>query len=365
MKALLSAFLFLILTGCAFPNINIDDNGFTDLPKKPVDAIRLHTFNVGVGSCHLLECANGIGPILYDCGSSGLKTSDRSLDRLRRKINKVLENTDHPLRIVISHAHLDHTNLLNKLIVRKNGQSWLGRSKVGFIWYSDEIEEKSYTNNIYKAINQLENTKDYYFSPWHGKKVIKKSNKVNELSCGLAPSYVLAANIPRKHSWIKGKNAHINATSINLLISNGPDANLLLTGDAVDKTQEAVQDNIKDFGSEVKSVTTLVSPHHGASSNGSNDGNFANSVKPKSIIYSAGNWYGHPRCKSVANYQDHLMPAKKHDFSCSKAGIVGVPWFNSKETTTKAEYVTKESGDIITTILPNSLEFKCSEDPTC
>ena len=370
MKTIIISFLFIVLAGCAYPNIGIKNKEIVGLPAKKNNEIRVHTFNIGVGSCHLIECANSQPPIMYDCGSSGLKTSDKEFDELRNKINSILKKNNDLIRVVLSHPHSDHQNLLERLIRNGSGQPMLGRARIVSFWHGGEISKT--TNSIYNAKKILEGFPEYVAPPWGNGKKLEGVAEVKGLSCGTQNTYAVAANTYIKNKFYNS-NSVTNAESLSLMISNGPDSNVLLTGDSIGSTQKEIVKNINNLKeskaiSRKNPIATLVSPHHGSSSNSSNNAEFAKAIQPRSVVYSAGNWYGHPKCSVTNNYFEFLDKAKGHEFKCGRNwgfGMALIPGLSKTTSTQRAEYVTKSSGDIITTVGPAKYSFDCSEDNNC
>ena len=107
----------------------------------------------------------------------------------------------------------------------------------------------------------------------------------------------------------------------------------------------------------------LSGSHHGASTNRSNNQDWADATAPEVIVYSSGTKHGHPRCKAVERYHDHLATVSPHLTHCNDTGTYDDRQISD---TTRAEYVTDVQGTVvITTSGQSPLTLTCDGATGC
>jgi hypothetical protein len=80
---------------------------------------------------------------------------------------------------------------------------------------------------------------------------------------------------------------------------------------------------------------------------------------PRSVVYSSGWLYGHPKCEVTGRYRPHLVTTSEHPSLCD--GFEG----QSPTTTTSAEYMTEASGPIVVTTDGTTTTIDCPESWGC
>lgn len=313
------------------------------LPKRLENELRVHFYNVGAGTCTLVECPGpNARPIIVDCGKLPRGQGDYAISdqELKKRIRDTLG--DRSPEVVLSHSDKDHVSLISDV---------LGEVQVSAIWQGDDPED--YPSDVKGwVLRQQEHGAAIhrrFAKDWHN----DRQHIANGLDCGTASSHVLTVN-SGEPSGEPDKDD--NANSLVLMLKYNR-FSVIFTGDATGATESAA---IANYGNDLR-ATVLTASHHGASSERSNSPAWAAKTQPAVVIYSAGTKYGHPTCKATETLDDTLAPTPEHDAICGKSGTVAKVF-----TTKRAEYMTRVNGAItITTDGESPLRLDCEVGPGC
>ncbi len=300
-------------------------------PREP-DELRVHFLPVGTGSCTLVECpseASAPGSaMVVDCGSVARRRFELSAAEVRQLLGAALG--DHP-SLVITHPHSDHLNRLRRLELsgeRQFGRVWLGGSL------------RRYPRWVRRRWPDAR--ADLPPSWSSGEEPLAEA-----LPCGSAETRVLTVNTPGR------AKQPANLRSLVLAIDYHG-VRVVLPGDAVGLTERSAADNLGAMGLAKPGLTVVAGSHHGSSTVGSNSPEWAG--KADVAVFSAGGWFGHPRCASVEHF-DAVAQVDAHPFRCHNRGLIlGLfrarpghrvteqAWF---ETRTSAGVVVVTDGDTV------------------
>ena len=227
-------------------------------------------FDVGNGTCSILLCDEN-SALLYDCGH---KKSRRSAAQL---VNSALKYIgDRELKVIISHADSDHTNLIQGIYHKKKFEiiAWGG----GKDDYNINLPNSYNLSQVMEGLNRF-----------------------------CSPIEFEIIDFPSGHG-------STNQSSIILHMKYKGDS-IILSGDAEGKTEHNAIRQLT-LG---RRVSVLTASHHGALSRSSNSVEWMNFLKPESFIVSAGDIknYGHPRCEVVKRAERFVVKSDNvHVNSC-------------------------------------------------
>ena len=328
---------FLVSVGAATESPS--DHAVDPLPERLESELRVHFYNVGAGTCTLVECPGpSARPIVVDCGKldNGQGMYAISDKELEKRIHETLGTRS--LEVVLSHSDTDHVSLIPDL---------LDDEQVDAIWQGDDPEDYPKAVRDWVSSQQAKGAEIHrrFAKDWHN----DGQSIANGLDCGTASSYVLTVNSGRD-------DRDDNADSLVLMIKYGS-FGIIFTGDAIGITERAA---IANFDGDLRAAVLLAS-HHGASSKGSNSREWADAVQPAVVIYSAGTLHGHPRCAARDRLHGTLAQTPQHNAICGKSSDI-----YGKFTTGRAEYMTRVNGAItITTNGESPLRLDCERGPGC
>ncbi len=194
---------------------------------------------------------------------------------------------DVAISVFISHADKDHYNYLPLVIDdREPYQVFLGGA-VPFDGVADCFSYGNY-NETKGWLNKYANKVVFNFT---GQAVM----------IGDAGVYFLANNTGvdlTKKECVPANSKNTASAVAKVAYSN---KSILLTGDATDPALTA---SYVTNGNNLQ-TNVLISPHHGATTDGSNSSWFSGVNRPELIVFSAGSHagYKHPRCDSYRNFE--------------------------------------------------------------
>ena len=276
--------------------------------EVPTDDLVVHVYNVGQGSCVLIECPDG-PPILNDCGKIGRGGNP---DQAARKINDRLGDEravyPTPLTVVISHPHSDHYSILTAAKYRISPDDIRGFYYAGpFTDFS--VAARTWINKLAFRIDGR--TKADVCSPTNRVTCLLPNEHALEtprLACGKAKIDLLTANAfsfnrGRGAARKAGQGSSPNGESAVLRLRYGG-ASLVLPGDAEDISQIYAEENASALGAPLSRTTVLLLPHHGSGEVGSNNDAWVAATSPKVVLVSAnvGGGYGHPNCDVLKRF---------------------------------------------------------------
>ena len=318
------------------------------LPVRNVDEMRVHFYNVGAGTCTLVECpGKDARPIIVDCGTieNGWNNESGDIDKLKRRIINTLAGRTPD--VVLSHSDKDHVFLIPYVLdipeIHEIHEIWLGG-------YAENYARHEGIGDWIASQQTKGAVRGDFEHRWHN----NREPITDGLKCGIAEAYVLTVNsVNNKKSY--------NANSLVLMLKYGS-FKVIFTGDAVGKTEAAAIKNF-ELDKNMLRTTVLTSSHHGANSKGSNSANWAEATKPAVVIYSAGSSYSHPTCNVVERFDDILETTSRHNAICG----LSKPLKGYKKFRTKyAQYMTRSSGNTtITTDGESSLRLDCEDSLGC
>lgn len=309
------------------------------LPDRLENELRVHFYNVGAGTCTLVECPGpNARPIIVDCGKldNGQGRHAISDEALKGRIHDTLDARSP--EVVLSHSDTDHVSLIPDV---------LDGIQVGAIWQGDNPGDYPESVRSWVSSQQAEGAAIHrlFARDWHndGQPI------ANGLDCGTASSYVLTVNSGRD-------DRDDNADSLVLMIEYGR-FRVIFSGDATGATERAA---ITNFDGDLRTAV-LTASHHGAYSKGSNSRRWAAATRPAVVIYSAGTLHGHPRCVARDRLRGTLAKAPAHNGICGKSSDV-----DDRFRTEHAEYMTRVNGAItVTTDGESPLRLDCEIGPGC
>ena len=317
------------------------------------DKIRVHSLDVGAGSCIVVECPASTDVLVYDCGTLKQTPLDLTDDQIKSRVAGLVQNSE-PM-IALSHAHADHVNLMPFVFDDTKVRSiWIGGLQTD---YGSDTDENGLKSDLHAWISKkvaegatLHHGFDVGFD--------NGGEAVSEMQCGDAETFILTVNNDPSGA---GDNRRMHANSLILLVRYD-EFKAIFTGDAVGEAEAAA---IASYGALVGDTTLLFSSHHGASSNNSNSDSWVDAVRPHIVVYSADTMptYGHPKGVVVDRYRARgsLKTTKEHSIWTDPTELD-----SPKEATTLAEYVTELNGTItVESDGANKVTVECSRSPNC
>ena len=289
------------------------------LAAKATDDLRLHFFNVGAGTCTLIECPGADArPIVVDCGAApdGRGAHAISDDALAARFAGILGGRAPD--VVLSHGDAEHYNLIPFV---------LGEAPVHEIWQGGA--KGSYARSLRTWLERQRKggakLRSGFPENWHnGAKPIEDG-----LQCGDASAYVMTVNT----------GPTLNADSLVLMIEY-KDFTAILPAGAEAQTE---QNAIRNFAGGLK-ATLLAGSDHGAKTWGSNSAKWSKATAPEVVVYSAGTKYGHPSCFATNTLDNALVSVPRHNAICGLSNSETRPYW-----TRDAEYMTRVNGTVTVT----------------
>jgi len=358
-----------------------------DVPKRIryTNDLTFHVYDVGGGNCVVAECPADVNgnqnAIILDCGVTlsnksqivqAVSNFPGKVPAFLNDIFKILE-TKNAIDIILTHADLDHYNLLPFLFLEKRiGEaqnpivSKLRHVYAGGTWeqyngthLSSEIPtEDGFTNSTsiptgYATYKLLEaairhagatayimknETEPYSRGSFEARPITDRL----DLECG-DRSKILAYNAyPNKIGLGKRINSlEKNGQSIIAAFEHGG-KRVVMPGDATAQgLVNAVNNDV--ITNLLGNADVLLVPHHGSGNVTHFPANWMNKVNPKKIIFSAGLAYGHPTEQAYVNYlsQGGLQSASPHDNTLTGAVVNNI---------SNAVYSTFDDGDLVINI---------------
>lgn len=293
-------------------------------------------FDVGQGSCVIVDCPDGDRPLVVDCGSRGASVNNLRADVVARA-SSLLASLGKPT-VVISHGDEDHYSLIPSIVDAADvADVWLGGKKRD---YGRPID--GWFTAASRAGIRVSELPVRFFQP-----------DDPDLHCGRAKVDILIANATG------GKTK--NGDSIVLGLSLG-DVTVVLPGDAEGETERQAIANKNTIARLKKTHAVVVGSHHGADTEGSN-GQAANGQagsgwpkawSPIATIFSmTPKSYRHPQCEVVARYAAHMPPlGRRYRFTCGEAAVT------NKQVSTRM-LSTHENGDLLVRVQPTRMMIYC------
>ena len=287
---------------------------------KPPKADEFYVFNVGQGNCNLFipkDLNSGI--ILYDGGSSR-KPFDKDMQRKDEDIDTIIktikdgfkDRKKKHLEVVVSHADLDHLNLI-KNIVKKvsekikdlNVEVDFGGPKESYTTGKKGKQRKALIDFVADNNNQVESfyPNDSNTFPENYKMGVDNEGKTYNT---------------RILNWSDTKNTNHDSLVLRISRNTDPKYSVLLTGDAT-------KASFSKTNQEQLESTIMVAPHHGAQTEHSFSPEVMGKIQPKYVIFSSdGVSFSHPAAYTVERY--HKLDSIKKDtllhLVCSPGAII-------------------------------------------
>ena len=355
---LIVSYLFLV-SGCA--EMPASKSAQANLGDSFVP--KVHFLNVGNGDCHVIECSYNT-TIIADCGGG---VSDKSKNpnamtpqQIANYVNKFIERKN--VIVTVSHPHADHYSRIPEILSKKNLEDQGATLKA--IYYGGKIE--AYPETFRNWYNSFDSPAVY--KPTLGFPYRTNNFSVGEeqLNCGRLKNSILMVNAKTpatgKNEVVEPggnvcENGRFNADSLVLGLYNTVDGSTAyLPGDATRTTTSALKN--KWYGSPYKNGVSLASmAHHGADTEGSNNEEIVELIKPKTVIASAGNnqTCAHPKCDVVRRYQFEggdgqnrrpIVRNSAHPLSCYARNDKD-KWVPRDDSTNQDVYSTFSSGTIV------------------
>lgn len=242
--------------------------------------LTIHFIDVGHGDATLINCPNG-KRILVDAGSSSGFPGGKLRYYLLKQggmAGKVLDT------LVLTHPDINNFNLISRALDK------VPVKNVYLVGSEDNYSEVKFN----KWLGEIEqNRKTFlgsdYFNP--------EQTPNSEISCGAADIHILA-------SAVVSDQSSQNAMSIVFMIRYG-DFEAILTGGATTATEEVIMGR---FSKEWLASDVLKISHHGSLAT-STGGPWAETIKPKAAVLSAGteNSDGHPRKEMIDRLEPYTL----------------------------------------------------------
>ena len=305
--------------------------------ERASNELKIHFLNVDPGTCTLVECpGDNVQPLMVDCGAHCQFDTDtgKTEEEAKEYITEILSSYTTKPNLVLSHADYDHYTYIPTIFSDVNVEHiWQGGD-------ADDYGSKGFPAWLTGQRNNNANIHVGFPANFH---TPSDQPIGDELSCGLANTYILTVNTPGSK----------NTNSLVLLIEYG-DFTAIFTGDATGITEDQIRANCPN----VLKASVLVGSHQGADTHRSNSVEWAQAVTPKVTVFSSGWKFNHPRCDSVEKYEQYLSGAPSHPVQCDGS--------SEQYDTTYAEYMTEINGITVITSNGRSLMYvECSLTPDC
>ena len=315
---LLTAACVMAATGCSDDTWTTADRGVVDGDARvardlaradrrpdsgpPPPSIKVHTVDVGVGLCMVVEMPDPTQPVLlFDCGRHAFKSADVPFQAGVNQVAAIVGKRS--VALVLSHPDADHYTLVDNVLESPSGvvpltTVWIGGKLDDYDANSGRVFARLkpfFAANPQKAHQGMPNT---YHSPYPAGEP--------DLTFGKVKAYVLAVNasqsLPRPDT---------NGLSLVLALNYGSFW-AVLTGDATGLAQDRAVKNAATMGLPLGQTLFLSAAHHGAKTDGSNNDVWARAVRPQVVTYSAGGrdkggrftlYNGHPTREVVQRFE--------------------------------------------------------------
>ena len=284
---------------------------------KALDEIRIHSLNVGAGSCHVVECPGNTAPILYDCGRTSRSDPDMTGEEVVNYANGIFNQYEAAPIVIVSHGDRDHYRYIPSVMGDRIASAvWFGGRRGG---YSSEM-------------------RDWFgYQDDNGVDVIGGFDSLTAGFSNSGRSCSGSAMWPCVDQSADGQRGTTkNAGSLVVRIEHG-DFSVTLTGDATGETENRAIENFAEL-----ETTLLAGSHHGASTEGSNGQGWADATRPHITLFSSGTSYGHPRCVVMERFESSLASVSSHDIQC---GVSNTEY--RIVLTQRAQYVTRVNGTVV------------------
>ena len=206
---------------------------------KPVDSIRVHSLNVGAGSCHVIECpGQNAAPILYDCGQIERSDPDLSKNEVVSYVQRILDRYSADPIILVSHADRDHYSYIPAIMAER---------KAATVWFGGRRKDYGRTMQKWLGCQELKQVPVIGGMKDLPKRFSNNAKAIAQLACGDAETFILTVNAGRTK----------NDQSMVARIQHG-EFSLTLTGDAAKATQRSAMANFADID-----TTLATGCHHG------------------------------------------------------------------------------------------------------
>ena len=272
------------------------------------DDLVVHFYDVGQGSCVLIECPDG-PPILNDCGKmGGGGHAEVSAQRINARLAELSAVYPTPLQVVISHPHTDHFSVLSAT------GSGIDPDYIRSVYYGGRFQDFTPTGKAWvEALAQrIDGHAHHGLCETNARVSCLGPNEhalaTPRLACGKAVVDLLVANAYsyNRSPGVSKKAAQgtpVNGESAILRIRYA-NSNIVLPGDAEEVSQLYAIENAQALGAPIGRASVLLLPHHGSSEYGSNDAVWAAATLPRMVVVSAniGGNYGHPNCLALDRF---------------------------------------------------------------
>lgn len=283
--------------------------------EVPKDELIVRIFDIGQGSCVLVECPDD-APILDDCGKMGSGGDvKKAAKTIRERIADSRATYPTPLRVVVSHPHIDHYSVITAK------SSGISPDDMRAFYYAGPFD--SFSDSAQTWIKTLATRVDgASASPATCSAsarvtcLLPNEHALNtpRLSCGRARVDLLTASaFSYNNGLASGRKAEEgsspNGESAVLRITYGG-VSIVLPGDAEGVTQAYAAENAATLGAPLARTTVLLLPHHGSNLFGSNDDAWVAATTPRLVVASAniGGNYGHPNCDVLERFDAVTAP---------------------------------------------------------
>jgi len=302
---------------------------FAGLPIAPAAAapgskLVVHVFDVGQGSCVLVECPDDL-PILVDCGKlmrsprRGQPPPGPTLSEVGPKLDAIVGTYRgpgaRPLRVVISHADQDHYQLL-----AESGSHAVKAADVGTFLYGGKFADyptpvRTFAQTVHR--NATGSSAAYTEGPCTVGAAVScfQQNESGfptpRLSCGGAQVDLLTANAFAFYTANPGSAP----AGLDSDRKKNPDSavvrvrfrgvSFILTGDAQEVTEHFAVKNAGAAGASLAQTSFVFGSHHGSHTKGSNGPDWMAATSPNALVFSAHRsaGFGHPSCRVVTQFE--------------------------------------------------------------